>query len=353
MREVLDGSEVKLIAQQQDAEAYDNDDDDVAGSPSRDIMDNGMVRVQDGPPAKRRPDSLAKTVHFVLPLFNRLATFARFVDNYESVCLANGERVTLTVVPFGQATADGAVAAVAQLAGRHPDAQLTVLPDPGVPFARAAALNAGAVHAARPPTDDLLFFVDVDMLWTAATLDRVRLNTVRGHTAYFPIVYSEYDPVVVYGRAAGSPNHFLVNQDTGYWRQYGFGIVSAYATDLAAAGGLDTSIRGWGNEDVDLYEKFVRSRTATSVFRAADPDLVHVYHPVECDAGLPEPKAQMCANTRFETYGNVDQFANIIYRNRDAVYEFAASRLRNGSIAATVQPPPLQHASALAPRPHV
>ncbi|XP_026809414.1 LOW QUALITY PROTEIN: chondroitin sulfate synthase 1-like [Rhopalosiphum maidis] len=352
VREVLDGSEVKMKTQQQDAEAYDNDDDDAAGSPSRDIADNGMVRVE-GPPAKRRPDSQAKTVHFVLPLFNRLTTFARFVDNYESVCLANDERVTLTVVPYGKATADGAAAEVAQLAARHPGARLTVLPDAGGPFARAAALHAGAVHAAGPPPDDLLFFVDVDMLWTAATVDRVRLNTVRGRTVYFPIVYSEYDPVVVYGRAAGSPNHFLVNQDTGYWRQYGFGIVSAYATDLAAAGGLDTSIRGWGNEDVDLYEKFVRSRTSTavSVFRAADPDLVHVYHPVECDAGLPEPKARMCANTRFETYGNVDQFANIIYRNREAVYEFAARRLLNGSTAAT-RPPPLP-VSVSVPRPRV
>ncbi|CAH1711922.1 unnamed protein product [Aphis gossypii] len=350
VREVLDGSEVKLKTQQQDAEAYD--DDDAAGNPSRDIADNGMVRVE-GPPAKRRPDSQTKTVHFVLPLFNRLSTFARFVDNYESVCLANDERVTLTVVPYGRATADGAAATVARLAARYPDARLTVLPDAGGQFARAEALHAGAVHAAGPPPDDLLFFVDVDMLWTAATLDRVRLNTVRGHTVYFPIVYSEYDPVVVYGRASGSPNHFLVNQDTGYWRQYGFGIVSAYATDLAAAGGLDTSIRGWGNEDVDLFEKFVRSRTAVSVFRAADPDLVHVYHPVECDAGLPEPKARMCANTRFETYGNVDQFANIIYKNRDAVYEFAAGRLRNVSTAATQPPAHPLPVSKSVPRPGV
>ncbi|XP_025196445.1 chondroitin sulfate synthase 1-like [Melanaphis sacchari] len=354
VREVLDGLEVNPKMQQQDAEVYENDDDDAAGSPSRDIADNGMVRVVEGPPAKRRPDSQAKTVHFVLPLFNRLATFARFLDNYESVCLANDERVTLTVVPYGRATADGAAAAVAQLAARYPNARLTVLPDAGGPFARAAALQAGAVHAAGPPPDDLLFFVDVDMLWTAATVDRVRLNTVRGRTVYFPIVYSEYDPVVVYGRAAGSPNHFLVNQDTGYWRQYGFGIVSAYATDLAAAGGLDTSIQGWGNEDVDLYEKFVRSQTATavSVFRAADPDLVHVYHPVECDAGLPEPKARMCANTRFETYGNVDQFANIIYRNRDVVYEFAARRLRNESASATRPSLPLP-VSVSASRPRV
>lgn len=278
---------------------------------------------------KMRPP---ETVHFVLPLFNRLATFDRFVDNYETVCAAAGERVTLTVVPFGRETANRATEAARRLAVKYPEGpagRVTVLPDPGGPFARALALDLGAGRAAD---DHLLFLVDVDMVWTAALLDRVRRNTARGRSVYFPIVYSEYDPVVVYGRAAASPNHFLIDQDTGYWRQYGFGVVAAYKSDLTAAGGFNTSIRGWGNEDVDLFEKFVRWRPRT-VFRAADPDLVHVYHSVECDPRLPELKATMCNNTRFETYGNVDQFANIIYRNRRALYEFAAKYLNRSTRA--------------------
>lgn len=358
IREVLDGFEVKR-KQPQDEAAYDTVPRavDYAVGSYKDMADNGMILpVEDGHGLQHtlpEPDRVrSKTVHFVLPLFNRLATFARFVDNYESVCLANDHErhVTLTVVPFGQATVDRAVAAVDALTARYPRARAVVLPDPGGPFARAVALHAGAENVLRlrdngSPTadvddDPLLFFVDVDMLWTNALVDRVRLNTIRGKSVYFPIVYSEFDPVVVYGRAT-SPNHFLVNQDTGYWRQYGFGIVGVYKSDLTAVGGLDTSIRGWGNEDVDLYEKFVRARPASvvavaTVFRAADPDLVHVYHPVECDPELPDPKARMCANTRFETYGNVDQFADIIYRNRDKLYGFAAEQL-NKSAKATVE----------------
>lgn len=82
--------------------------------------------------------------------------------------------------------------------------------------------------------DDLLFFVDVDMVFSRATLERIRTNTIRGRQAYFPIVFSEFDPTTVYrDQAVGvAPNHFLINQDTGYWRQYGFGIVSVYKSDL-------------------------------------------------------------------------------------------------------------------------
>lgn len=287
--------------------------------------------------AERSPDR--KTVHFVLPLFNRLTTFDRFADNYEAVCLAADEdyarAYTLTVVPYGRTTVERAVAVAAGLTAKYPGARIDVLPSDegssgGGGFARARALHAGA---ARAGAGDLLFFVDVDMLWTAALVHRVRLNTVHGRAAYFPIVYSEFDPVVVYGRTAPSPNHFLVDQDTGYWRQYGFGVVSAYKSDLEAAGGFDTAIRGWGNEDVDLFDKFVRASRggAAAVFRAADPDLVHVYHAVECDPGLPDAKARMCADTRFETYGNVDQFANIIYRNAADLYKFSAVRRVNGT----------------------
>lgn len=339
IREVLDGTEVKGERRSEEARPRDKA---AATAPLRDA-----VASKRSPPDRVR----SKTVHFVLPLFNRLSTFDRFVHNYETVCLQQGadndgrQPVTLTVVPFGRETADRAVAAANQLMAKYAAARVTVVPaaaDDG-PFARALALDRGARSVALGPDDDgdgdrLLLFVDVDMLWTASLLDRVRLNTVRGRSAYFPIVYSEYDPVVVYGRPT-SPNHFLVNQDTGYWRQYGFGIVSVYRSDLAAAGGLDTAIRGWGNEDVDLFEKFVHARP-TAVFRAADPDLVHVYHPVECDPRLAEPKATMCSNTRFETYGNVDQFANIIYKNRRALYEFAERQTNKSTTAAAGSSPP-------------
>lgn len=127
-------------------------------------------------------------------------------------------------------------------------------------------------------------------------------------------MFSEFDPGVVYGNGTTSaPNHFLISDDTGYWRNYGFGIASAYPSDLVTAGGFDTAIKGWGKEDVDLYDKFVRSNV--SVFRAADPGLVHVFHIVECDASLDAPQLAMCQGTRANTYAGATQLARLLDRD--------------------------------------
>ncbi|XP_050442213.1 chondroitin sulfate synthase 1-like [Adelges cooleyi] len=329
IREVMDGVEIKQKLQEESVYEMGNEESAV---PVKDILDNGLLGV-DGQPVENMKHSLdqvrLKTVNFVLPLFNRNSTFVRFMDNYESVCLANDERVTLTIVPFGQATLNQALAAVDATKAKYPTARVKVLPDLEDSFARALALDLGSSRIGPP--EDLLFFVDVDMLWTNAMLNRIRLNTVRNRSVYFPIVYSEFDPVVVYGQSV-SPNHFLINQDSGYWRQYGYGIVSVYKSDLVSVGNFDTSIRGWGKEDVDLFEKFVK-RNPDIIMRVADPDLVHVFHAVECDSKLSQQQAQMCKNTRFETYGNVDQLANTIYKNKDKFHRFVNEQI-NKSIKA-------------------
>lgn len=67
-------------------------------------------------------------------------------------------------------------------------------------------------------------------------------------------------------------------------------------SDLRRVGGFDTSIVGWGKEDVDLYEKFIRSNV--SVFRSVDVGLVHVFHKIECDESLPEEQMIMCMGSK-------------------------------------------------------
>ncbi|XP_050520401.1 chondroitin sulfate synthase 1-like isoform X2 [Daktulosphaira vitifoliae] len=330
IREVINGVEVK---QKQLEETFSIDFGIEENTmPAKDIVDNGLLRI-DGHSIENIKQSLdkisLKTINFVLPLFNRHATFIRFMDNYESVCLANNERVTLTIVPFGQTTLNKAVEIVDAVKTKYPNARIKLLPDLEDSFARALALDFGSSRINAP--EDLLFFVDVDMLWTNAMLDRIRLNTIRNRSVYFPIVYSEFDPIVVYGQSV-SPNHFLINQDSGYWRQYGYGIVSMYKSDLIAIGSFNTSIHGWGKEDVDLFEKFVK-KNPKMIFRAVDPDLVHVFHKVECDTNLSQQQAIMCKNTRYETYGNVDQLANTIYKNQEKFYSFVNKQINKSTKA--------------------
>lgn len=89
-------------------------------------------------------------------------------------------------------------------------------------------------------------------------------------------------------------------------------------------GGFDTSIRGWGKEDVDLYDKFVADNI--TVFRAADPNLVHVFHIVDCDPDLEPTQLKMCKGTRADTLGGVSQLAEVIYSQGNAVLDLAKKR---------------------------
>lgn len=98
---------------------------------------------------------------------------------------------------------------------------------------------------------------------------------------------------------------------------------------LFQVGGFDTSIKGWGKEDVDLFDKFVAISENVTIFRAADPGLVHVFHMVECDPNLTDTQLEMCKNTRATTFGSQEHLAQLFCKRKDKYLAFLKSR--NGS----------------------
>lgn len=353
-----------------------------------------------------------KVIHFILPLAGRVDIFQRFITNFEEACLRTGQRVSLTVVVFPKASSEFSSSGAPMMAApasskldsaaggegrggqettiidvienvqsRYPDYDIRVKMMDG-PFSRAVALETGA---ALFGLDDLLFFVDVDVHFDVAFLDRVRLNTLQRQQVYFPIVFSQFDPTLSSssdGAAASDrktttttnvqqPRHSQsvqgqeaaessstsfshnnnnnnddlseVDNDLGYWRHFGFGIVSLYKSDLLDIGSLDTTIQGWGKEDVDLYNKAVRSNL--TIFRAAEPGLVHVFHRVECDRTLVSSQMDMCLGSKASSYASVNRLANVIYANEEILKFAELSRQNDGSLvtkqpSATSPPPP-------------
>ncbi|CAL4095283.1 unnamed protein product, partial [Meganyctiphanes norvegica] len=255
-----------------------------------------------------------KRITFVLPLAGRFSTFQRFMGDFKNVCLEREENVGLVVVLFRTSvgeedSTENVEALVSSLQLDYPNTRLTVI-QANTSFARAMALELGASQC---ESNDLMLFIDVDMTFTSGTLDRVRLHTIQGVQAYYPIVFSEFDPSVDERKDAKEYDHMVINEEFGYWRNFGFGIVSMYQSDLQKVGGMDTSILGWGKEDVDLYEKVLKS--SINIFRAADPDLVHVFHRVACDPALEAAQLKMCEDTRYSTYAATSTLAKTIYDN--------------------------------------
>lgn len=247
---------------------------------------------------------------------------------------------------------------------RYFDAVINVITLDGT-FSRGRALDTAA-RSEYITMNDIIYFVDVDITFRSESLDRIRLNTIAQKQVYLPIVFSQYDPQ----RVGSKPEHNGsddIGQSAGYFRQFGYGICAIYKADImnAAINGFNTDITGWGLEDVKFLEQIVKLNqqprqlllnladnsttlnnsttmpptTTTneqpskpllrlSVFRAPDPSLVHVYHPIECDPKLDEAQLQMCIGTKANTLGSYAHIESVLLHNRAVVERFRAQTMR-------------------------
>ena len=240
------------------------------------------------------------TVHYLLPLAGRLGPFKRFMNTYEKVCLQRNENVKLLVLYFKEVSSDEEQFELySSYQKKYPRADLRWISIKGA-FSRSLALSMGA---SQFEDNALLFFCDVDLDFTPSFIDRCRTNAILGRQVYYPIVFSQYNPDIAYRNETIPNTPFYFSSDAGFWRIYAFGIACLHKADLNIIGGFDTTIQGWGMEDVDLYERYVAS-VNYDMFRSPDPGLVHIYHDVMCDSKLDEKQLKMCYNSKAATFGS-------------------------------------------------
>ena len=275
-----------------------------------------------------------ETVNIIVPLSGRLKTFKTFMRHLEVTSLSKGDKVNLLVVLFDQfpgenSEANKTIDIIHEYKIKYPNHYLEIIKIEAE-FSRGAGLELGASHFGE---DSLLFFCDVDVFFTAHFLEKCRKNTEIGKRIFYPILFSEFSPsfsrVKSKWQRAGKftmkdfsrslsqslvddikprGDHFRFSERAGFWRSYGYGLLCVYQKDFINSGGFDSSIRGWGLEDVDLVDKFLGEKgerinfgdntDRIEVIRAPDPTLVHVYHPSNCDSGLPENQLEMCLASR-------------------------------------------------------
>ncbi|XP_068622557.1 chondroitin sulfate synthase 1 [Battus philenor] len=291
-----------------------------------------------------------RRINFVMPLSGRQETFGRFMKNYEEIILKTDQAVSLIIVlyldsnnPLDYVNTQSLVKYYSDLYGKD----MRIIQMGSTTFSRGAALTEG-LKACND--DDLVFFIDVDMMFNHISLRRIRINTIKYNQVYFPIVFSEFNPDVVNGEdynkfkdevlvADDDIGKFVeeadeepkserelanlkysreINDDNGYFRQYGFGILGIYKCDFMRVGGFDLNIKGWGMEDVQLFETLIKSNL--TVYRTADDTLVHKFHSVECDKNLEKSQFLMCLGTKASTYGSDKHMAYYMLNHPEVLW---------------------------------
>ncbi|XP_046861386.1 chondroitin sulfate N-acetylgalactosaminyltransferase 1-like [Xenia sp. Carnegie-2017] len=250
--------------------------------------------------------TLKQRVNVIIPLSGRQREFKLFLKHFGECCLQRN--VYLTVVYFGDDGKQDVNSSLKEFERQKQFHNYDLIFAKG-PFSRGIGLQTG-VHSWNKG-NDVMFFCDVDMHFDADFLDRCRFYTNPGKMVYFPIVFSLYNPDTIYTNTPNIKQQLNLQIKTGYWRETGFGMACIYKSDFMNTKGFDTSIKGWGGEDVGLYRKLIK--TDIRIIRATDRGLFHIYHPKKCDPSLPQYLS--CLTVKVRSEGAHMQMSRLAFGN--------------------------------------
>ncbi|XP_006630800.1 chondroitin sulfate N-acetylgalactosaminyltransferase 2 [Lepisosteus oculatus] len=268
-----------------------------------------------GPLMKVRSTSIeaaSSIINIIVPLSGRAEAFSQFLHNFREVCMQHDRQVHLTVVYFGQEGLLEVKTVLEKVAREENFSNYTLIPV-NEEFSRGRGLDIGA-HAWKKG-DVLMFFCDVDIYFTLEFLNTCRLNTYPNKRVFYPVVFSLYNPAIVYGNLELSPpveQQLVHKKDAGFWRDFGFGMTCQYRSDFLNIGGFDLEVKGWGVEDVHLYRKYLRSDLI--VVRTPVSGLFHLWHEKQCADELTPEQYRMCIQSKAMNEASHSHLGMLVFR---------------------------------------
>lgn len=245
-------------------------------------------------------------VNFIVPIAKVNDRFKDFMRMYEVIGLKTGEKINLLLAVYGESDVQFVNGVLEPYRAKYPGAVMTVLKGQGT-FSRGRALHLGMSSL---KDEQLAFLCDVDMDVGINFFDRCRRNTIRGKRVYYPEFFKLYNLEYVY-HGMRKPSHIGLRRYNGHWAYYSYGMLCIYKSDYQAVGGMNTNIVGWGDEDVNFFEKVLRKKL--EVLRAPDPGLKHRWHVKVCPQSLSKKQYQHCLSSRAENLADRIELANYIY----------------------------------------
>ncbi|XP_006859971.1 PREDICTED: chondroitin sulfate N-acetylgalactosaminyltransferase 1 [Chrysochloris asiatica] len=263
---------------------------------------------------KKEKLNMANTlINIIVPLAKRMDKFRQFMQNFREMCIQQDGRIHLTVVYFGKEQMNEVKGILENTSKAANFKNFTFIQLNGE-FSRGKGLDVGARF--WKGSNVLLFFCDVDIYFTTEFLNTCRLNTQPGKKVFYPVLFSQYNPGIIYGHHDSVPpleQQLVIKKETGFWRDFGFGMTCQYRSDFINIGGFDLDIKGWGGEDVHLYRKYLHSNLI--VVRTPVRGLFHLWHEKRCVDELTPEQYKMCMQSKAMNEASHGQLGMLVFRH--------------------------------------
>lgn len=257
--------------------------------------------------AQSLKSTVDEMVTFVVPVSDVADRLDKFLEIYENLALDNNENTRLVLVVYGEDGIKHCKSKLDVLSNAYPHSKLMMVQGTGE-FSRAKALDLGLNTL---EDHNLVFICDIDITINVSFLDRCRRNTIRGMQVYFPVMFKWYNFDYVY-KHKKRPKGRIISKANGHWGYYSYGTVCIYKSDYVATDGYDTSIYGWGGEDVKFFETVLKSSNTIQVFRAPDPGLTHRWHEKKCRF-VDHARYKQCISSKMENLADKKELAQYIF----------------------------------------
>ncbi|CAF1402199.1 unnamed protein product [Rotaria sp. Silwood1] len=226
---------------------------------------------------------------------NRDKALLRFIHNFQHEILyypdQQQQHFTLTILYFQQK--NSIIDQIYKLIVRYSTSiRLSIINETQHAYNRGLGRQLASKYFSN---NQLLFFLDVDIIFTRQSLINTRRLMIHQLsisfcTVYFPIIYSFFSNISIVN------NHSIndVRTNFGLFSIYGFGNVAVRKQDLDRIGGWEINNHDWGVEDGNLFQQFVNISSECYVFRAVEPGLKHAYHKKMCNGIKDQARFNMC-----------------------------------------------------------
>ncbi|CAF3303398.1 unnamed protein product [Rotaria socialis] len=246
---------------------------------------------------------------------NKDQALSRLIRNFQREILTYPDLqqdFTLTILYFHQK--NSIINQIEILSVRYPSCiRLMIVNGTQYPYNRGFGRHLASKDF---PSNQLLFFLDVDIKFTRQALINTRhimihQSSVSSCAVYFPIIFSSFSAKFT----TNNRSMIAVHKDSGLFSIYGFGNVAVRKRDLERIGGWETSNQYWGDEDVNLFQRFVNASTECYIFRAVEPGFRHFYHKKMCNGIKDEVRLKMCYDAEILLLGSQANMVDHIIDN--------------------------------------